>query len=53
MADKASTTNATPPVGTPPEGGRWSWDGRQWVRLPELEGAPTAAAPAPSTASKE
>lgn len=23
------------PAGTPPEGGRWTWDGTQWVPLPE------------------
>lgn len=23
------------PVGTPPAGGRWTWDGTDWVPLPE------------------
>lgn len=25
------------PQGTPPTGGRWSWDGAQWVRLSEQD----------------
>ena len=36
---------ATPqsaPTGTPPAGGRWTWDGAQWVPLPE---ATTPASP--------
>lgn len=28
-------TKPAEPIGTPPAGGRWTWDGAQWVRLPE------------------
>jgi hypothetical protein len=35
MPTQQSTT--TQPSGTPPEGGRWTWDGAQWVRLPDSE----------------
>lgn len=26
---------ASEPVGTPPAGGRWTWDGQAWQLLPE------------------
>lgn len=39
-------TNNTEPVGTPSEGGRWTWDGAQWVRLPELDEAQQPVIPA-------
>lgn len=31
------TPPAVQPVGTPPEGGRWTWDAQaaEWLRLPE------------------
>lgn len=31
------------PVGTPPEGGRWTWNGAQWVRKPEAAQITTPA----------
>ena len=56
-ADKNATTPAaSAPIGTPPAGGRWTWDGAAWVRLPETDeaAAPAAAAPAAlNTAPKE
>ena len=43
------------PVGTPPAGGRWTWDaGHQaWVPLPEPAAAPAATATETAAASKE
>lgn len=40
------TTAAAPaaPVGTPPAGGRWTWDGSAWQRLPEAGDTPAPAA---------
>lgn len=50
----ARNQSAGDPVGTPPEGGRWTWDGAQWVRLPEDEpAAPAAAQPAAEAAPEE
>lgn len=46
------------PVGTPPEGGRWTWDGA-WVRLPEdapqseTHTPPVAPANEPNPANEE
>ncbi len=34
-APAPSPAPVQPPEGTPPEGGRWTWDGAAWVRLPE------------------
>ena len=55
-ADKTTATPApTAPNGTPPAGGRWTWNGA-WVALPETDeaAAPAAAAPAAlNTAPKE
>lgn len=54
-ADKTTAPAPSAPIGTPPAGGRWTWDGAQWARLPETdaEAAAPAAAPAPNTAPKE
>ena len=55
-ADKTTATPApSAPIGTPPAGGRWTWNGA-WVALPETDeaAAPAAAAPAAlNTAPKE
>ena len=40
----ASAAPSTHPVGTPPAGGRWTWDGSQWQRLPEAGDTPAPAA---------
>ena len=57
MPDKTTAPAASAPIGTPPAGGRWTWDGAAWVRLPETdEAAATAPAAAPAalnTAPKE
>jgi len=40
----ARNQSAVEPVGTPPEGGRWTWDGAQWLRMSEEpETTPPAA----------
>jgi len=55
-ADKTTATPAaSAPIGTPPAGGRWTWDGAAWVRLPETDeaAAPAAAAPAALNTPKE
>lgn len=40
----ARNQSAGEPVGTPPEGGKWTWDGAQWVRLSEDENNTAASA---------
>ena len=40
------------PVGTPPAGGRWTWDG-SWVRLPEVNEPGDSAAADSQTTPKE
>ena len=50
-ADTASNPAPAPapsaPIGTPPHGGRWCWDGAQWLPLdeptPPADAAPTTA----------
>lgn len=41
------------PIGTPPAGGRWTWDAATatWVPLPDHAAAP--AAPAPQSPAQE
>lgn len=36
---------AVEPVGTPPEGGRWTWDAQaaEWLRLPEQDTTPATS----------
>lgn len=48
-ADQATAQPTAQPTGTPPEGGRWMWDGQAWQRLPELDAGPAA----PDTTTKE
>lgn len=54
MLDKTVEPAALPagPVGTPPEGGRWTWVDA-WVRLPETDEAAAPAAAAANTTPKE
>lgn len=53
MPEKTSApATVKPPVGTPPAGGRWTWDGTAWVPLPEPGDEP-AAISAPAPAPKE
>lgn len=49
--DTPPSPAASEPVGTPPHGGRWSWDAQAaaWQLIPESE-APAAAAADPTTA---
>lgn len=56
MAKAAADTHAAdvsspPPIGTPPAGGRWTWDGAQWAPLPEP--AEPAAPTEPTEPAKE
>lgn len=37
------------PTTTPPDGGRWTWDGAQWVRLAEEATEDQPAADAATT----
>lgn len=48
----AAPAPVEPPVGTPPAGGRWTWNGA-WVALPETDEAAAPAAAPTTTASKE
>jgi len=40
----ARNQQSSEPVGTPPEGGRWTWDGSAWVRVPEEDNSAASAA---------
>lgn len=58
MPDKtpapATAIAATPPIGTPPAGGRWTWSGSEWVQIPEPDApAAASAADAPNTPPQE
>ena len=51
ITSKDASTPALQPVGTPPHGGRWTWDvqAAEWLLLPEPD-APADAAANPTTA---
>lgn len=56
MPEKTPAPAAAPadtlPIGTPPAGGRWTWNGA-WVPLPEIDEAAAPAAASTTTATKE
>lgn len=49
----ATAALSAEPIGTPPHGGRWTWDipAQVWVELPDTAAAP--AAPATETAASQ
>lgn len=54
MPDKTAAPATPPaaPVGTPPAGGRWTWNGA-WVPLPETDEAAAPAAAVATPTAKE
>lgn len=52
MPEKTPAPTASTPIGTPPAGGRWTWNGA-WVALPETDEAAAPAAAAATTTPKE